>query len=248
MAVAITLAAVGAGIASSAEWTADQIIERSDDLMRGKTSYSEMTMVVTTPRYTRSVQMKIWTEGRDKAFIFVTAPARDAGSTFLKLGREMWNYRPDIERTIKIPPSMMLQSWMGSDFTNDDLARADSMIVDYDHRLTGEVRLDGVPCWKIELTPKPNAPVVWGKIVAHVSQDDFIGRRIEYYDEDLAISKTLTADRIITASGRKIASHVVMTNDKKPGQRTEINFQNVQFDQKIPADTFTQRNLTRGVR
>ena len=246
--VFLLLTALACGSVVWAAMTAKDIVERSDDLMRGKTSYSEMTMTITTPRYERTVKMKSWTEGREKAFILVTSPARDAGVTFLKLGREMWNYRPDIEQTIKIPPSMMLQSWMGSDFTNDELSRADSMIVDYTHEIVGEEQIDGVDCWKIELVPKPNAPVVWGKIVTYVSKDDFIGRRIEYYDEDMNVAKTLTADRVKVASGRKVATHVVMTNHKKPGHKTEMTFDQIKFDVKIPSVTFTKRNLTRGAR
>ena len=233
---------------ASAEITARDIIDRSDDLMRGKNSYTEMTMKITTPRYTRTVEMKCWTEGRDKAFILVTAPARDAGVTFLKLGREMWNYLPSVERTIKIPPSMMLQSWMGSDFTNDDLARADSLVIDYEHKIVGEEQIDGADCWVIELLPKPNAPVVWGKVVVVVMKDGYVGRRVEYYDEDMKIAKVMTSDKLITASGRKVASHVVMVNKKKEGQRTEMTYHRIKFDVNIPADTFTNRNLTRGVR
>jgi len=245
--LAVLLAFAGQSPFAAQAPTADQIVERSDDLMRGATSYSEMTMTITTPRYARSLKMKAWTEGRDKAFILVLAPERDAGTTFLKLGREMWNYLPSVERTIKIPPSMMLQSWMGSDFTNDDLARADSFIVDYDHRLLGAEPINGSPCWKVELMPKPNAPVVWGKVVIWVAQDGYVGRRVEYYDEDMQVAKLLTADRIVTASGRKIASHMVMVNKKKPGQQTEVTYDAIKFDVPISADTFTQRNLTRGV-
>jgi len=205
-ALALLLAATLTG--QAAEMTAKDIIEKSDDLMRGLSSYSEMTMKVTTPRYERTVKMKAWTQGRDEAFILVLSPAKDAGVTFLKLKREMWNYRPDIENTIKIPPSMMLQSWMGSDFTNDDLSRADSFIVDYTHRIVAEEPYDGVPCWKIELRPKPDAPVIWGKVVSWVSQGDYIGRRTEFYAEDMQLSKVVTADRGSTAAGRRVASHV----------------------------------------
>ena len=237
-----------AGAWAAGEPTAKEIIERSDDLMRGKTSYTEMSMTVTTPRYTRSFKMKAWTSGRERAFIVVLSPAREAGVTYLKIGREMWNYLPSVERTVKIPPSMMLQSWMGSDFTNDDLARADSLITDYQHRLVGEEAIDGAACWKIELTPLPNAPVVWGKIIGIIQKDGYIGRRMEYYDEDMKLTKTLTTDRLITASGRKIASHMIMTNQSKPGQKTEISYDQIRFEVPVPESTFTEANLTRGVR
>lgn len=231
-----------------AEPTAQQIIEKADDLMRGETSYSEMTMKITTPRYNREVSMKTWTQGRDDAFIVVTAPAKDTGVAFLKQGRQMYNYLPNVERTIKIPPSMMSQSWMGSDFSNGDLSRADTLIEDFTHAIVGTQELSGHLCWKVELVAKPDAPVVWSKIIAFVAKDTFIMYRAQYIDEDGEVARTFDADKVVTASGRKIASHWVMTNHKKPGNQTEMTFEKMQFDLKIPADTFTKRNLTSGVR
>lgn len=234
--------------AVAAEPTVEEIIAKSDDLMRGDTSYSELTMKIVTPHFEREVRMKAWTQGRDKAFIQVLAPAKDAGVTFLKLGREMWNYLPNVERTVKIPPSMMSQSWMGSDFSNNDLARSDTMIVDYTHRVAGEENVGGDLCWKIESTAKPDAPVVHDRIVSWVAKGSYVVRRAQYFDEDNRVAREMTVDQIVTVGGRKIGSHMVMTNAKKPGNQTEMWFAKMQFDLKIPPDTFTQRNLTRGVR
>lgn len=231
----------------AAELTATQIIEKADDLTRGLSSYSEMTMKVVTPRYEREVRMKAWTEGREKAFIVILAPEKERGVTFLKQGRMMWNYLPDVERTIKIPPSMMSQGWMGSDLSNNDLSRADSLIVDFDHRLAGEETMLGDACWKIELITKPEAPVEWSKVVVWVAKDTYIMRRAEYYDEDEEIARVILVDRIIEASGRKVGSRMVVENKVKEGHSTTLVYSKIEFDVSIAPGTFEKRNLTSGV-
>jgi len=246
--VVASLALLAWTVGAAAEPTAKEIIEKADDLMRGETSFSELTMKITTPRYERELSMKSWTAGRDKAFIVVTSPAKDAGVAFLKEGRQMWNYLPNVERTVKIPPSMMSQSWMGSDFSNSDLSRADTFIVDFTHAIVGTEEVAGQLCWKIELNAKPDAPVVWTKILVWAAKDTYIMVRAQYFDEDGQVARTFEADRIVDAGNRRVATHWVMTNHKKPGNRTEMTFDKIQFDLKIPPDTFSTRNLTRGAR
>ncbi len=131
------------------------IIRRMEDNMRGDASYTEMTMQTVRPRYTREISLKAWSLGDDYSLIYITAPARDLGTAFLKRGREMWNYLPGIDRTVRMPPSMMSQSWMGSDFTNDDLVRGVSTVDDYTHELTGKETVDGHECYVIEMIPLP---------------------------------------------------------------------------------------------
>ncbi|MDP8222968.1 MAG: outer membrane lipoprotein-sorting protein [Candidatus Lernaella stagnicola] len=246
---ATILVLIAASLGLTEEMAARQIIEKADDLMRGATSYSELTMKVHSKHFDRAVGMKVWTQDRDKAFILVMSPAKDRGVAFLKQDREMWNYLPNVERTIKIPPSMMSQSWMGSDFTNNDLSRADTMIVDYDHHLAGTETIDGAECWKLELITKPDAPVVWSKIVTWVQKDNMVMRKTEYYDEDGRVARTMETSKIVkTKDGKLVASYWKMINHKKPGNYTEMIYDEVEFDVAIPAGTFTKRNLTRGVR
>jgi len=235
-----------AASAAAGELTASQIIEKADDLTRGASSYSEMTMKVVTPRYEREVRMKGWTAGRDKAFIVILAPEKERGVTFLKQGRMMWNYLPDVERTIKIPPSMMSQGWMGSDLSNNDLSRADSLIVDFEHRLAGEETMLGDACWKVELLTRPDAPVEWSKVVIWVAKDTFIMRRAEYYDEDEEIARVIIVDRIVEASGRKVGSRMVVENKVKEGHSTTLLYDKIEFDVTIAPGTFEKRNLTSG--
>src|SRR5680860_542613 len=137
-----------------------EIIRLADEKFRGNSSQGEMTMIIERPTWTRTVSMKNWTLGNEFSIIYITAPAKEKGQVFLKRQKEMWNYVPTIERMIKIPPSMMMQSWMGSDFTNDDLVRESSLVKDYTHKLIGEESIDGFECYKAELIPLDDAPVV----------------------------------------------------------------------------------------
>lgn len=233
---------------ATADDDALSVITKADDLARGESSVSDLTMTIATPRWTREVSIRVWTKGRDRSFMLVESPVKDAGTTFLKIGNEMWNWLPQVERKVKIPPSMMLQSWMGSDFTNDDVARADSMITDYTHKIAGEKIVDGQACWEIESIPKSDAPVFWGKVVTLVQKEGFIYRRSDYYDEDMKIAKSMVLDEIKTMSGRRLATRMRMENLRKPGNTTTLVFRSIEFDAKIPDDVFTQDHLSKAGR
>ena len=161
-----------------------EIIRKADEKFRGESSRGQTTMIIERPAWSREISMKTWSLGNDFSMIYITEPAKEKGQVFLKRENEMWNWVPTIERMIKIPPSMMMQSWMGSDFTNDDLVRESSLEKDYNHKLLTEEILEGYECYKIELIPKPDAPVVWGKILMWVSKEEFHWLKAEYYDED----------------------------------------------------------------
>jgi outer membrane lipoprotein-sorting protein len=230
---------------SYAQTDVKAIVKKSDDLMRGLQSYAKIKMVVTRPAYERSMVMESWTEGTEKAFIRTLAPAKEKGVTFLKVGREAWNYVPAIERVIKIPPSMMLQSWMGSDFTNDDLVKADSLIVDYTHKLDSEPELDGVKHWKITMIPKEDAAVVWGKVVMFVRQDNWVATRCDYHNEDMELVKYFVTADIQTIEGKQVPMQFSMINHKKAGHKTTIFYEDLTFKPKIGPKTFSKSNLKR---
>ncbi len=149
--------------------SADEIIKKADEKNRGLSSQGTLTMTVIRPDWTRTITMNSWSKGRDYSMVLITAPAKDKGQVFLKIKTEMWNWVPSIDKTIKIPPSMMLQSWMGSDFTNDDLVKQSSIVVDYTHKLLGKEKVRDQECFKIELIPLPDAAVVWGKVLMWVT-------------------------------------------------------------------------------
>jgi outer membrane lipoprotein-sorting protein len=225
--------------------SATEIIERMEDLMRGTSSFVEMTMTIERPRYTRDITMKGWSLGEDYSLILVTAPARDQGTTFLKRQNEIWNYVPNIDRTIKMPPSMMSQSWMGSDFSNDDLVRESSTIKDYEHSILREEEYNSYESWVLELIPKPDAPVVWGKVLLWVAKDGYMQLKVESYDQRNELANTISLDMIKEMGGRKIPSRMTMIPADKPDQKTIIQYSQMEFDIDLNENFFTQQNMRR---
>lgn len=237
-------AALCATVAQGAdELSAREIVRQCDDLLRGTESYTRLTMVITRPDWTRTLTMDAWSQGTEKSFIRVLSPAKERGVAFLKRGREAWQYIPSINRTIKIPPSMMLQSWLGSDFTNDDVVRADSIVVDYTHRIVGEPTVGDTAYWDVEALAKPGAPVVWGKVMLRIRKSNFVPDRVDYYDEDGKLIKYYESSDIRTVEGRELAVHFVMHDVTRPGYSTTITYDDLTFTPNLKPDTFTKRNL-----
>ncbi|WP_270943664.1 outer membrane lipoprotein-sorting protein [Vibrio parahaemolyticus] len=223
--------------------SAFDIVQKSDQAMRGKSSYSEATMEIVRPDWTRSMTMKSWTKGTELSLVLVTAPAKDKGSASLKRHREMWNWVPSIERVIKIAPSMLSQSWMGSDFTNDDLINQSSIVVDYQHALLGNDSFEGDKVWVIEATVKPDAPVVWNKVTLWISQSTYLQRKVEFYDEFDERVNVLTTYDVKELGGRKIATRMEMKPVDKPGNKTIFTTHQAQFDFDINDDFFSQQQM-----
>ncbi|HBC0000499.1 outer membrane lipoprotein-sorting protein [Vibrio parahaemolyticus] len=223
--------------------SAFDIVQKSDQAMRGKSSYSEATMEIVRPDWTRSMTMKSWTKGTELSLVLVTAPAKDKGSASLKRHREMWNWVPSIERVIKIAPSMLSQSWMGSDFTNDDLINQSSIVVDYQHALRGNDSFEGDKVWVIEATAKPDAPVVWNKVTLWISQSTYLQRKVEFYDEFDERVNVLTTYDVKELGGRKIATRMEMKPVDKPGNKTIFTTHQAQFDFDINDDFFSQQQM-----
>ncbi len=225
--------------------TALQIIEKAEDNVRGKQAYGEMKMSIVRPKWTRDITMKSWSKGNDYSLIVVTAPARDKGTAFLKRGNEIWNWQPTIDRSIKMPPSMMMQSWMGSDFTNDDLVRQSSLVTDFTHKLLGKEEVEGRMCHVIELVPKPDAAVVWGKVIMWIDEVDYLELKIEFYDEDDYLVNTMYGKNITTLGGRTIPARLELIPADKPGQMTIIEQLAIDFDIDVDERFFSVQNLKR---
>lgn len=221
----------------------EEIIRKADEKFRGNSSQGEMSMIIERPSWSREVTMKSWTLGNHYSLIYITAPAKEKGQVFLKRNKEMWNWVPSIERMIKIPPSMMMQSWMGSDFTNDDLVRESSLAKDYTHKLLGEEKMAGYDSYKIELIPNDDAPVVWGKILMWISKTDYLWLKGEYYDEDGTLVNTEILTDIKMMGNRKMATRLEMIPADKPGQKTIMIFKDITFDIKIDEAFFSQQNM-----
>lgn len=223
---------------------AKDIIRRADEKMQGeKTSQSTMTMTIVRPTWQREITFKNWTLGREHSLALVTAPAKEKGQSFLKRKNEMWNWNPTINRLIKLPPSMMSQGWMGSDFSNDDLLKESSIVVDYTHEIIAEEAVDGRACYKIELTPLEDAAVVWGRIIKWISKEEYLQMKSEYYDEDDYLIKTELAYDIKIMDGRLIPSRFELIPEEEEGQKTVVVMDEIRFNIPIPESFFSQQNM-----
>jgi len=222
---------------------AKEIVRMADAHMRGKTMKGQMTIKIVRPDYTREMSMNTWMKGTQYALILVTAPAKDKGTTFLKRVREVWDWLPTLERTIKLPPSMMSQSWMGTDFTNDDLVKETSIVDDYDQTIIGEEKIADRMCWKIQMIPKPGAAVVWSKVIGWIDKKDYLELKSEMYDEDGKLVNTLNQYDIKMMGGRLLPTTMEMIPSDKPGHKTIISYQSEIFDQPISDDFFSTQNM-----
>lgn len=223
--------------------TADEIIKRIEDNLNGKTAYMKIAMIVKTKRTQRTIKMDSYSIGNEKSFIKITYPKKDKGITFLKVDKQMWQYVPRIEKTIKIPASMMLQSWMGSDFTNDDLVKESSISDDYHSKMIKE---DEKNC-EIELIPKEDAAVVWGRIVMKIDKDIYLPSEVSYYDEDDVLIRVLYYNNVKDFGGRLYPSRWVIDpkTEDKAGHQTVMEVDNAVFDKEIDENYFTKRALKR---
>ncbi len=228
------------------ELTAKEIVKRADEKMRGvHSAIGEVKMTIVRPTWKREMQLKTWSKGTEYSLILVTAPARDKGTAFLKRGNEIWNWQPGIDRVVKLPPSMMGHSWMGSDFTNDDLVRESSIVEDFEHKLLGKEEVNGRLCYKIEMTPKPDAAVVWGKVITWIDVKDFVQMKAEFYDEDGYLVNTMITTRVGEMGGKVIPIRMEMIPADKPGHKTVLEQLSIEFDKPIPDSFFSIQNMKR---
>jgi outer membrane lipoprotein-sorting protein len=233
----------GAGF-GQVQLTASEIVTKAYERIKGESSgYSSMTMEIVRPNWSRSISFKSWSKTTELSLALITAPKKEEGQSFLKRGREMWSWNPTINRMIKLPPSMMSQGWMGSDYTNDDLLNEASMVTDYQHTLTGNEKIIEKECYIIEMMPKENAPVVWGRMVMWISKNDFMQLKTEFYDEEFKLVKTQTAYDIQRMGGRMIPTRVELIPADKPGNKTILILDTVEFNRPIPDQFFSQQNM-----
>ena len=210
-------------ISKSFSQDANQILKYSEEKIRGITSsYTEMAIKIIRPKWKKEMVMKGWSIGDEYFVSLVLSPAKEKGTVFLKRGNEVWNYIPSIERTIKLPPSMMMQNWMGTDFTNDDLVQRSSVTNDYSNSIIGEQTIDGLDCWIIELIPKEDAPVVWGKLIMWIDKNDYMQLKTEFYDEYDELVSIMTGQSIKHFDGKKLPEIIEFIPLDKDGNKTII--------------------------
>ena len=223
--------------------TAREIIDRVDRLLRGESSRGRVTMEITTEHWSRSLEMEVWSLGVEHSLVRVQSPAREAGTATLKAGQEVWNYLPRVDRTIKVPPSLMMGSWMGSHFTNDDLVKESRIVDDYDFEISFEGEREGVDVWEFQLTPRPEAPVVWGRIDEQVRKADLMPTWVRYYDEDGQLVRTMTFSGYRTMGDRLVPASMLVTPADKPEERTLLTYHELDFGISLDESFFSLRNL-----
>lgn len=223
----------------------EEIVKKSEENLRGSSNKASLEITIVRPTWSRTIEARTWALGSSYSMILIENPARDRGTVFLKREREIWNYVPSIERNIKLPPSMMAQSWMGSDFKNDDLVQESSLVRDYTKKHLGMETLAGKRCHKIEFTPKPDAAVVWGRLVAWISDGDWLQLKVAFYDEDDELVSTLEGFDIRKMGNRTLPSRLRMTPNDKPGHYTEMTYKSLEFGVALEPSYFTPQNMTR---
>jgi len=221
---------------------AQAVVEDSFNYIRGKTSISTVHMTIHRPEWERVVTIKAWTKGEKDSIFRIIAPPKDRGNGTLKKEREMWLYNPKVNRVIKIPPSMMSQAWMGSDFSNDDLSKTESLIEDYSHTIIGMETDNGKKVYIIKSIPKPEAPVVWGMQKLKI-REDHIFLEQEFYDEDLKLVKALTAHQIQILGGKVFPKVWKMQKADVKDEYTLLEYEEITFDQSLPDSLFTLSSL-----
>jgi outer membrane lipoprotein-sorting protein len=237
----IVFAALWGASSFASEVSVDQVVRERDRIMRGDSSKGKYEMQIISPRWKRTLKMDTWSSGNDRSFIVITYPKKDKDTTFLRVKADMWQYVPAIEKTIKIPPSMMLQSWMGSDFTNDDLVKESSIVNDYTHKLLEETE----NLYVIESIPKPEAPVVWGRVVQRVDKETCLPVNDEFYDEDGTLIRKIIYDDVKKLPDRRYPMRWTvkpMTEDKE-GRLTVITIDEVEFNMPVEESVFSMQAL-----
>lgn len=221
---------------------AHDLVKAAIDYYRGNASEATVKMTIHRPDWERTMTIKAWTKGQKESLFFITAPPKDKGNGTLKKGGEMWTYNPKVNRIIKLPPSMMSQSWMGSDFSNNDLAKSDSILEDYTHSIESTETVEGKKVFTIKSMPKPTAPVVWGMQKLKIREDHILLTE-EFYDEDLRLVKAMTSRRIEMLGGKLFPRIWTMQKSGSKGEYTQLDYQELTFKNDLPDRLFTTSAL-----
>lgn len=221
----------------------EELVRHYDRLWRGETSHAEMSMTVKSRRYQRTMTMEAWSRGKEHSLVLIRRPKKDRGIATLKVEANIWNYLPKINRVTKVPASMMSGAWMGSHFTNDDLVKESTYEDEYTSSITFEGERDGVLIYEITSLPKPDAAVVWGRVVTRFEQRELIPLNALYYDEEGALIRTLTFDRAKKVGERTIPMRLTLQPEEKPEESTEILYHAIDFGVPLEEGFFSLRNL-----
>ena len=218
------------------------IVQRIDELYRSQTSHADMEMQIVTPHWERTLALEVWTKGMDRTFILISSPKKEKGVATLRIRNEMWNYLPKTNKVMKVPPSMMMGSWMGSDFTNDDLVRESSMLEDYTYQVITPEDAEPEHLY-LQLLPKEDSPIVWGKLIVAVQESDLIPVWQHFYDESGRLMRVMNFKDVKPFDGKTVPSVMEIIPQNKDGHRTVVRFVDAEFDKPLDDKIFTRRNL-----
>ncbi len=252
--------------AAAADLSIHEIVDRANKALRGDSSHGRLEMTIVTPSWTRTVEVEGWNYGRQFAHIIIHAPPKDKDNATLRRKNEMWLWMQRVERVIKIPPTMMHSSWQGSDFTYEDIVKADSIVKDYDHKvletkeetLTAQEAADlGLKetrrtVYKLEGLPRPDAPVVWGKVIFWCAvypgpDPDVVPIKEEDYSERGELIRTITLSKVKRVGGRVVPTRLECQPARKPGQKTILNYKELEFDIPLKESYFSLSRLQKSL-
>ena len=221
------------------------ILDHVDDLYRGDSAQGRMTMTVQTEHWKRSMSLEFWSKGKDHSLVHILAPEKEKGTATLRVKNDIWNYLPKVKRVIKVPSSMMSSSWMGSHFTNNDLVKESRMADDYTYQVTYEGPRDGKEVIELTCLPKPDAAVVWGKVIVRVQAGNYMPLAMLYYDEDMKLARTMTMDQVRELGGRQLPVRAKVVPADKPDEFTEVIYSQIDFGVNLSESFFSLRTLQR---
>lgn len=231
----------------SQETSALEIIKNADKVLQDNSNYGEFTMEIVRPSWTRTLSLKICSLGSDYSLTLITDPAKEKGQTFMKRKTDLWSWNPKISRLIKLPPSMLSQGWMGSDYSNDDILKESSIIVDYTHKIIGSESIANLDCHIIEMIPKEESAVVWGKVFKWISKNNYLQLKTEYYDEDNYLIRTEICSDIKQMGDREIPTKIEIIPEDEPENKTILTITKIIYNIDVSPQFFSQQTMKKGM-
>jgi Outer membrane lipoprotein-sorting protein len=219
------------------------VVAQGESALRGRSTQIQMTMKIHHEAYDRELRLRSWTLGNEKSLVAILSPAKESGVASLRLENQMWNFFPKTDQVVRVPTSVMLQSWMGSDFTNDDLMKLSSISHDYNHRWIKTEKMGKEKVHLIECRPKPNAPVVWGKINYWARALDNLPVKEDYYDEKEKLVRTLELSGFQKMDDRIIPTLLKIRNVETPKEETVVIYEKILFDRKLEPHWFEKEDI-----
>lgn len=219
------------------------ILKKSENHLLADNVVALLKVNIIRPGWTKSIELKSWAKGKDKALAYITSPEKDKGTVFLKNGDELYNYLPKVKKVIKMPMNVMSQYWMGTDMSTDDLIKGSQFSEDYAVKLNGEENVLNNNCYRLILTPKEDAEVLWGQVELWIDKASYNQLKLKFYDEDLALIHTITAKEMKSMGGRLLVSKYLMLPADKNGYSTQLEYMQVDFNQKLSDDFFSKENM-----